>query len=195
MWCLIDRLNTQCAACFVDWKKNCIAWELWVKFYLGQNEDYSLGNSVSDRSEEMLWRARGGGARSGYMWFWWRGIYTVRDTFWQRLAASPEKVTASHEEQMSPLIILVFIYMWEDARIWAHKIWKHPYEGMFFQVFPEHTVPHSWSPPSTPFRLCCRSASTAAHDLIFVEVDGKWQIFFGIVYAAFFFIELILRSV
>ena len=26
----------------------------WVKFYLGQNENYSQGDSISDGSEEML---------------------------------------------------------------------------------------------------------------------------------------------
>ena len=34
-------------------------WELWVKFYLGQKEDYSPGDSISDSSEELL--QRGGG--------------------------------------------------------------------------------------------------------------------------------------
>ena len=28
-------------------------WELWIKFYLGQKEDYSLGDSVSDSSEKL----------------------------------------------------------------------------------------------------------------------------------------------
>ena len=34
---------------------------LWVKFYLGQNEDYSLGDSISDSSEKLLQRGRGEG--------------------------------------------------------------------------------------------------------------------------------------
>ena len=29
-----------------------------VKFYLGQNEDYRLGNSISESSEELLQRGR-----------------------------------------------------------------------------------------------------------------------------------------
>ena len=29
-------------------------WELCVKFYLEQNEDYSLGDALSDSSEELL---------------------------------------------------------------------------------------------------------------------------------------------
>ena len=34
-------------------------WELWVKFYLGQNEDYSLGDSISDSSEKLLQTDKG----------------------------------------------------------------------------------------------------------------------------------------
>ena len=49
-------------AYIVDWKKITM-WELWVKFYLGQNEDYSLGDSVSDRSEELLQRSGGTGSQ------------------------------------------------------------------------------------------------------------------------------------
>ena len=41
-------------------KKDAQTWELWVKFYLGQNEDSSLGNSISDSSEKILQRGRGG---------------------------------------------------------------------------------------------------------------------------------------
>ena len=36
-----------------------------IKFYLGQNEDCSLGDSTSDSSERLLWRGSGG--RSIYM--------------------------------------------------------------------------------------------------------------------------------
>ena len=35
--------------------------ELWVKFYLEQIEDYSLGGAISDNSEELLQRVRGEG--------------------------------------------------------------------------------------------------------------------------------------
>ena len=77
---------------------------MWVKFYLGQNEDDSLGDSISGSSEELLQRkgrselymilgkAGGGGG----------GVHAVRHTFWEMLAAS-------HEEQMSPLMILVLL--------------------------------------------------------------------------------------
>ena len=37
--------------------KKCTTWELWVKFYLKQIEDNSLGNSISDSSEKMRQRS------------------------------------------------------------------------------------------------------------------------------------------
>ena len=52
----------------VGWKR-CTMWELWVKFYLGQNEDCSPGNNISDSLDILL--QRDGGERSVYMWFWW----------------------------------------------------------------------------------------------------------------------------
>ena len=39
-------------------QKRSTIWELWVKFYLGQNEDYSLGDSISDSSKKQLQRGR-----------------------------------------------------------------------------------------------------------------------------------------
>ena len=33
-------------------EKKCTTWKVWVKFYLGQNEDYSLEDSISDSSEK-----------------------------------------------------------------------------------------------------------------------------------------------
>ena len=46
--------------------KKSTMWELWVKFYLGQNEDYSLGDSLSDSSAELLWSLGGGGCQNIY---------------------------------------------------------------------------------------------------------------------------------
>ena len=40
--------------------KRCTMWELWVKFYLGQNEYGSQGDSTSDSSERLLQRSCGG---------------------------------------------------------------------------------------------------------------------------------------
>ena len=41
-------------------KKRCTTGELLVKFYLGQNEDYSPGGSISDSSERLLQSSSGG---------------------------------------------------------------------------------------------------------------------------------------
>ena len=38
----------------------CTTWQLWVKFYLGQNEDCSPGGSTSGSSERPLHRGSGG---------------------------------------------------------------------------------------------------------------------------------------
>ena len=41
-------------------KKRCTTWELWIRFYLGQNEDCSLEGSISDSSERLLQSSNGG---------------------------------------------------------------------------------------------------------------------------------------
>ena len=65
---------------------------------MGQNEKYRLGDSPSDTSEDLFQRGKLGGQ---YICdFSERGIYAIKHTFLQ-------KVAASHEEQMSPLMILV----------------------------------------------------------------------------------------
>ena len=51
-------------------KKRSTPWELWVKFYWGQNEDCNLGDSTSESSDKLFQRDGVGGQ---YMWFWWRG--------------------------------------------------------------------------------------------------------------------------
>ena len=61
---------------------------------------------------------------------------------------------------------------------WARKISSWKYLRPVLPDFPEHRVPHFWSPFWAPFRGCWRSATAAAHNLILVEVDGKcsWQV-------------------
>ena len=111
-------------------------WQLWVKFFLGQNEDYRPGDSLSDSCEELLQRGKEGGQYTCD--FSKTGIRGVKHTFWQ-------KVAASQEEQMSPLMILVLFEISKDARIWAHTIfpWKYLSEGLFYQFSPEHREPLS----------------------------------------------------
>ena len=43
----------------VNLKKRCTTWELWVKLYLGQNENCSPGASISDSSERLLQSSSG----------------------------------------------------------------------------------------------------------------------------------------
>ena len=64
---------------------------------MGPYEDCSLGDSLSESSEELLQIGRR--EVSIYMIFV-KGVYAVKHTFWQ-------KVAARLEEQMSPLMILV----------------------------------------------------------------------------------------
>lgn len=63
----VPQLSSHFRVCGL--KKQCATWELWVKFYLGQNEDCSPGDSISESSEKLL--RRGGGKVSTYG-FWWR---------------------------------------------------------------------------------------------------------------------------
>ena len=66
-------------------------------FYLGQKEDYSLGDSISDSSGKLLWKGKGEVSIHVILV---KGVHVVQHTFWQ-------KVAASCKEQMSPLMILV----------------------------------------------------------------------------------------
>ena len=62
-------------------------------YYLGQNEDYSLGDSISDSSEKLLQRSRVKG--QCICDFGEGGIHAIEHIFLQ-------KVSASHKEQTSP---------------------------------------------------------------------------------------------
>ena len=148
-------------------------WELWAKFYLGQNEDYSLGDSISDSPEKELQRGRWKVSVVYDAMILVRGVHAAEYTFWQRL-------TAHCKKQMSLLMILVLFLDMRSCKNWAHKIfsWKYPtVEADLFCHFSQSTecLPHSWSPPWTLCRGCWRSAAPAVHDLILVEVDGKCQ--------------------
>ena len=75
--------------------KKCTTWESWVKCYLGQNEDYSLGDSLSalrNCSEEVEGQY--------YIRFFWSGVCAIKHIFCHRLIVS-------NMEQMSLLMILV----------------------------------------------------------------------------------------
>ena len=79
----------------VYWK-TCTMWELWVKFYLGQNENYSLGDSISESSEKLHQSGRGEGQ---CLWGCGEGgVYAIKNTFFQKVTASLMKVAASEQE-------------------------------------------------------------------------------------------------
>ena len=74
--------------------------ELCVKFYLEQNEDYTLGDSILDTSEKLLQRGRREGQ---YICdFGKRECMQSSTYFLQMVSACLMRVTASHEEQTSP---------------------------------------------------------------------------------------------
>ena len=77
----------------------CTMCDLWVKFYLGQNEDYSLRDSISNISEELL--RRGSGGVSIYV-ILVKGVY-------MRLSTHFGRNLLSHEEQMSLWMILMLL--------------------------------------------------------------------------------------
>ena len=81
-------------------KKNTTR-ELWVNVYLGQNEDYSPGDSLSDSPEKLLRRGKGEGQSVLYLMLVKR-VHAVNYRFWQ-------KIVASQKEQMSLLTILVIL--------------------------------------------------------------------------------------
>ena len=64
-----------------------------MKFYLGQNEDYSLGGSISDSSERLLQSGSGG-----------KSIYKVlvKGEFNAMKHSICKRFFVSHEDLMSP---------------------------------------------------------------------------------------------
>ena len=67
--------------------------ELQVKFYLGQNEDCSLGDSTSDSSEKLLQRCSGG--KSIYKILVKGEFNTIKHSFHERFSASHEELMSS----------------------------------------------------------------------------------------------------
>ena len=71
----------------------CVCLCVCVKFYLGQNEDCSLGGSISDSSERLL--QRGSGGKSMYKVLVKGEFNTMRHSFYKGFFVS-------HEDLMSP---------------------------------------------------------------------------------------------
>ena len=86
---------------------------------MGQNEDYSLGDSISDSSEKLLQRGREEGQ---YTYNFSKGrVHAIKHIFLQKISATTShmKITASHKEHT--LTMKAFLDM-ERCENWAHKI-------------------------------------------------------------------------
>ena len=84
----------------VSTEKRCTTWELWVKFYLGQNEDCSPGDSISGSSERVL--QSGCGGKSIYKVLVKGEFDTMKHSFYKRFFVS-------HKDLMSPWRDLVLL--------------------------------------------------------------------------------------
>ena len=71
-------------------------WELWVKFYLYQNEDCSLGDSTSNSSEKFQ---RGNGEKSIYMILMKREFSVIKHLLYQRFSASYKGLMSSWRDE------------------------------------------------------------------------------------------------
>ena len=78
------------AAPYLCWLKRWAIWELWIKFYLGQNEDCSLGDSTSESSERLL--QRGSGENSIYRILVKEEFSSIKHSLYKRFSASREGI-------------------------------------------------------------------------------------------------------
>ena len=83
--CVLHNERSRCSkSTHCNWRvalcqlKRGTTWELWVKFYLGQNEDCSQGDSTLDSPERLLQRGVGQGQ---YIRFWWSGSPVQSSTY------------------------------------------------------------------------------------------------------------------
>ena len=84
-------------------EKRYTAWELWVKFHLGQNEDCCLGYSISDSSERLLQSSSGG--KSIYKVLVKGEFNTMKYSFYKKVCFVFfffVVVVVSHEDLISP---------------------------------------------------------------------------------------------
>ena len=104
-------------------KKRCTVWELLVKFYLGQNEDCSPGNTTSESSERLLQ----GGREGQYICnFGEGGVHSINTYLTRDFLV----VTRSwcHLEGFSAFLDM-------RCKDWAHEIhsWKYQCKDLFHQ--------------------------------------------------------------
>ena len=155
-------------------KKNAQRDSCELSFILGkmkwQYPEDSTQAALRNCSKEVM-------GRSVYLWFWWKGIYAIKQFFFFFFL---QKVSCSHQEQLSPWKILVFFYIWRDIRIGLIKLTPEITDhlricSVSFSQSTEYLI--SALLPWTRFRVHWESAAATVHDLMLIEVDGKcpWQ--------------------
>ena len=121
-------------------KKGCTTWELWVKFYLGQNEDCSPGSSISDSSARLLQSNRV--EKSIYKVLVKGKFNTMKHSIYKRFLVI-------HEDLMSPWRDLVLLWIWrrEMATHSSVLAWRIPGTGEPGRLpsMGSHRVGHDWS--------------------------------------------------
>ena len=103
-------------------------WNFWAKFYLGQNEDYSPGDSISESSEKLLQR---GDRKVKTYAVLVKGVHAVKPIFLEKATVSLMEVAASHEKvSVNDFSAFLELKRWKN---WAYKIfsWKHLSEDLF----------------------------------------------------------------
>ena len=137
---------------------------------MGQEEDYSLGNSISFSSQKLLQRDR-------EEWFWWRGSTCNQAPppfLLQKFSASLIKVFCqSWGADVTMKDFCAFLDM-RRCKNWVPKIisWKCLSQDIFCQFFPR-TQSASFL-ISIPFRGCWKGEAAVAHNLIFFR--RIWQV-------------------
>ena len=143
-------------------------WELQIKFYLGQNEDYSSGDSMSDSSKQLLQRARKEGQ---YICsFGEGGVYAIKHIIfhWRFLLV---KRSSRHHEGISCFSRYEEIQELGLIKSSPENILLS--EDLFCQFSQSIACLISALHPELLSGGCWRSATAAAHDLSFAEVDDK----------------------
>ena len=140
-------------------------WELQIKFYWGQNEDYSSGDSISDSSKQLLQSAR---KKGKYICdFGEEGIYAFKHIIfhWKFLLV---KRSSRHHEGIS------CFSRYEEIQ--ELGLIKSSPENICLKTcpasFPRIECLVSALHPEL-LRACWRPAAVAAQDLTLIEADGK----------------------
>lgn len=156
-------------------KNKCPTWKWWVQLHLGQKEDSSHGDHLSNSSEKLLHKRKGG---LRYVCDFSERKYMQSSThFDRRSLLVPGRLLLT---DVSFNDFNAFLER-DDTRSCAHKIFYWKFLSIQRSVllvfvlfcFPEHRLPHTWSLPWAPFRMYCRL--TTAFDYWPNPCTGRWQ--------------------